>query len=49
MTLRIGKMRVQSLVIMPFEDDQQWSGSATVNSDGSIQLYYTKNDTVAVN
>lgn len=27
------------------EDDQQWSGSATVNSDGSIQLYYTKNDT----
>ena len=27
------------------EDDQQWSGLATVNSDGSIQLYYTKNDT----
>lgn len=27
------------------EDEQQWSGSATVNSDGSIQLYYTKNST----
>ncbi|MCO4470549.1 Levansucrase [Streptococcus infantarius subsp. infantarius] len=26
-------------------DEQQWSGSATVNSDGSIQLFYTKNDT----
>ncbi|MFS1663906.1 glycoside hydrolase family 68 protein [Streptococcus sp. zg-JUN1979] len=26
-------------------DEQQWSGSATVNSDGTIQLYYTKNDT----
>lgn len=24
---------------------QQWSGSATVNSDGSIQLFYTKVDT----
>ncbi|MFC3931792.1 glycoside hydrolase family 68 protein [Streptococcus dentapri] len=24
---------------------QQWSGSASVNSDGSIQLYYTKVDT----
>lgn len=29
------------------EDDQQWSGSATVNSDGSIQLFYTMNDTSA--
>lgn len=26
------------------DQQQQWSGSATVNSDGSIQLYYTQDD-----
>lgn len=26
------------------DQHQQWSGSATVNSDGSIQLYYTEDD-----
>ena len=34
------------LVIMPLKmTPQQMVRSATVNSDGSIQLYYTKNDT----
>ena len=26
-------------------DLQEWSGSAIVNKDGSVQLFYTKNDT----
>lgn len=37
--------KLYNLTLHVLEDDQQWSGSATVNSDGSIQLYYTKNDT----
>ena len=45
MTLRIGKNAGPIFGYNALEDDQQWSGSATVNSDGSIQLYYTKNDT----